>query len=590
VALLVALLTPVLLMFCAFAVDVARWYVEAERVQKVADAASNAGVIYMPQDFAQAQTTAKQVAARNGYPDGGNVQITVAPGPRASQLQVTVSSSVSNAFAAIFGISRTTVTRTAVSDYAGPVPMGSPCNLFGNEPLAVGELSTGSATNCTFGSTPNFWANIAGPQTSKQNGDEFATQGCSSGSDSFCQGAGQADNCDHFGSSSCQGVSVAAKPVYYYRLRLAAGAGTVDLQVYDPAFINVGDHCTVNLPFTSSSNAQWPGSNTPNPFVTDAKARYEFGDPTTTNPTGSGKWCTGDNQFGFSTSLPVTTYALLAPTDTGDPAKSAPIAGCTPRQYRGLNVDLSKYLNSATTEGRSTDGTYAQRNFRQWVSLQCPLSAPASGLTDYYLEVRTNLKAGTVTNSRMADPSDEAGVTGSGHNRFAMRAVAIGNKDAVSLAAYERMPIYANFRSGTTTKFYLARVPTSGAGHVLKVVFFDTGDSVDTGIIAIAAPPDNRGTTAPTCVDKGFIPNGSSASTNLPGCQLTNVNSSTGYQGKAKEIDVQVPADYLCTDTSNSGCWFTVSYSYGTTTSGGAVADTTTWTASLDGDPVRLVK
>jgi hypothetical protein len=76
----------------------------------------------------------------------------------------------------------------------------------------------------------------------------------------------------------------------------------------------------------------------------------------------------------------------------------------------------------------------------------------------------------------------------------------------------------------------------------------------------------------------------------MPGCALTNVRSDTGYQGKVKVVNVQIPVDYSCDDNVASGCWFTVSYAYGTAGSGGGVQDTTTWSASLDGDPVRLVK
>ncbi|MGD9956810.1 MAG: pilus assembly protein TadG-related protein, partial [Candidatus Nanopelagicales bacterium] len=432
-AVLVALLLPVLLGFAALAVDVARWYVEMERIQKAADAAALAGVVYMPQDFAQAQTTALAVAAKNGYAPSADVSVTVEQGPRPSQLLVTVTSEVPNAFGAIFGVGTTRLSRSATSDYAGPVPMGSPCNLFGNEPLGSGELTAGSAANCTFGSLPNFWANIAGPATSKQNGDRYATQGCTSSSDSYCLGAGQRDNCDHFGATNCQGASVVGKTVYYYKVRIAPGAGTVDIQIYDPAFINVGDHCTANLRPASSSNPDWAGSNTPNPYVTDAKKRYAYGDATTT-PVSTGTFCTGDNRFGFGSVNPTTTYALLAPNDSGDPAKSQPVGSCSPRQFRGFDGDLTRYLDVSTPEGRSADGDYVQRNFRRWVSIGCSVSAPATGFDDYFLAVRTNLNPGVVTNTRFADPSDDAGVAGSGHNRFAIRAVASVNRSAVSVA------------------------------------------------------------------------------------------------------------------------------------------------------------
>ena len=42
----------------------------------------------------------------------------------------------------MFGFDRTTIARSAVADYNGPAPMGSPCNTFGNEPSS----GVGSAT------------------------------------------------------------------------------------------------------------------------------------------------------------------------------------------------------------------------------------------------------------------------------------------------------------------------------------------------------------------------------------------------------------------------------------------------------------
>ena len=60
-----AVLVPVLFAFAAFAVDVSRWYVETERMQKAADAAALAGVVYMPADFARARATARDTRRRS---------------------------------------------------------------------------------------------------------------------------------------------------------------------------------------------------------------------------------------------------------------------------------------------------------------------------------------------------------------------------------------------------------------------------------------------------------------------------------------------------------------------------------------------
>ena len=109
-----------------------------ERVQNAADAAAMAGVTFLPIDLANAQPTAKTVAGaqrvhrrRQRHRHGG------ASATEPTQLQVTISADVDNAFAGAFSNGLTTITRSATADYNGPAPMGSPCNTFGNEPLGT---------------------------------------------------------------------------------------------------------------------------------------------------------------------------------------------------------------------------------------------------------------------------------------------------------------------------------------------------------------------------------------------------------------------------------------------------------------------
>ena len=72
----------------------------------------------------------------------------------------------------------------------------------------------------------------------------------------------------------------------------------------------------------------------------------------------------------------------------------------------------------------------------------------------------------------------------------------------------------------------------------------------------------------------------------LTGCKLTGVSSSAGYNGKSQHIRVPIPATYTCDWASSGGCWFRITVNFGTA----SVHDTTTWTARIDGDPVRLIK
>src|SRR3954449_7266052 len=186
IAIMAAFFCAALMMpLCAISVDVSVWYVEVQRVQNAADAAATAGVTFLPDDFASAKSTAITVAGRNGYPDSGKTSVSVSIGDKPTQLQVTISSNVGNAFGASFGVKSATIIRSATADFNGPAPMGSPCNTFGNEPSgAVSDVTDpirgpntsvivappGGAT-CT--SNPQFWGAIAGPDTSKQSGDQY---------------------------------------------------------------------------------------------------------------------------------------------------------------------------------------------------------------------------------------------------------------------------------------------------------------------------------------------------------------------------------------------------------------------------------
>ena len=67
-----ALLLVPLMLFAALAVDVGGFYTRAHEVQRAADAASLAGVVWMPDDYDQAVTVARATARRNGFNHGVN--------------------------------------------------------------------------------------------------------------------------------------------------------------------------------------------------------------------------------------------------------------------------------------------------------------------------------------------------------------------------------------------------------------------------------------------------------------------------------------------------------------------------------------
>ena len=72
------------------------------------------------------------------------------------------------------------------------------------------------------------------------------------------------------------------------------------------------------------------------------------------------------------------------------------------------------------------------------------------------------------------------------------------------------------------------------------------------------------------------------ASGSLPSCEIT---ASSSFNGKWQTISVPIPSDYSCEELLETNCWVRLQYSYP-----GQPSDTTSWSASVEGDPVRLVE
>src|SRR5665811_977548 len=122
----------VLIGLVGIAVDTTYAWREALRVQRAADAASLAGVVYMPGNFnlttPSATTAAQAEALKNGYASGV-LPIKVAANPR--ELDVSITTQVPTFFSRLFGVNSFTVTRYSKAIFVQPVPMGSPLNYYG---------------------------------------------------------------------------------------------------------------------------------------------------------------------------------------------------------------------------------------------------------------------------------------------------------------------------------------------------------------------------------------------------------------------------------------------------------------------------
>ena len=104
-----------------------------------------------------------------------------------------------------------------------------------------------------------------------------------------------------------------------------------------------------------------------------------------------------------------------------------------------------------------------------------------------------------------------------------------GAQSAVVISALERMPIYANLKSGTTD-CYLARVSSGNAGNLLKISFFDTGDASNEAVIAIRSPAGDAPSGCKVTGEVRTTPTGAFSETT---CTLSRVYSGNGYNGES---------------------------------------------------------
>ncbi len=551
----VALLLVVLIALAGFAVDYWHWSREGTRLQKTADAAALAGAIYMPNNTGNAGfSTAQSEASSNGYVNGTNgVTVTPTVGQLPTQLKVTVSEKVRNFFGPLVGVGTTTVTKRAVAEYEPAVNMGSPVNQFGNDP------ETGSGHGTTR--YPDLWANVFGPSSNKDKGDAVQSNLCTPGV--------QVDN--------CAGSNTDYDPNgYFYGVDVTSTSGPLVLQIYDPEFAHVGDNCGNN----DSSNgapgsdlvgaSQLPPNFNPVFPVSSPSTRYD--------PSSQSLYCSGDQYYSDGSNHqtpPWTDYVVRAPDTTPANPLDNPVL-CT-RDFPGYLGDLKAALQQTTPQPGAPDPFV--KYFRQWYTI-CTIPNPVVGT--YFVQVKTGTKA-----------DGSAAPVGGGANRFAIRASLNGNLATSSAHVYGwgRMGIYANY-PGANTTFNLARVMPGAPGRALLVNFFDVGDASQPGTLTVAPPSDsNVGTAFSGCTYTA--PPGNSTgppwgtfSNTRSNCSITGVQAPL-FNGQWITYRVPIPDSYTCNFNDPNGCWVKVNFQFPQLSS---VQDTTTWSAQIQGDPVRLVE
>ena len=563
-----AVLFVTLVAFAGLALEYNRWESIGVRVQKAADAAALAGAVFLPDYLATAQTTAKSTSSKNGFTHGqGGVTVTAVEGNLPNRLKVTIAVPTKNPWGAIVGYGNSTIVRTAVAEYQLPQNLGSPENKFGNNP---------EETDLVNNPSPQFWGNVFGPGSQKSKGDAHQSTICGT----------NVDNCPNGGSNADYEATG-----YFYGIDIPEGiVGSVNIRVFDPAYVHVGDNCTDGNAVNSLNNAA---------TLTAAQIPGYTGSvtPATRYASGSGSpYCSGDQYYaeGGSTSNPWTTWTLRGPDATNWEPSNNPILcenefpGTYPETATDLpngTVDanrLKTLLQSASTyPGTNPARTFASY-FRQWV-VMCSLINPDAGT--YFLQVQTATKV-----------DGSAAPTAGGANRWAVQ-VGVGSDyssvNGLKIYGSGRMAIYAN-ATGADTRFYLTRIPPGEAGKTLVLNFFDVGDASLAGDIQVLPPPDSNvtGGVFTSCKYTAVAGNstgppwGTFTSTGS-NCTVTGVSSGAGYNAQWVAFEIPIPNNYTCSSSTATGCWVRLRFKY---SAGASVQDTTTWSAYVLGEPVRIIE
>ena len=286
-----------LLALCAVVVDVAWYWTTSLHMQRAADAAALAGVVWLPGNVATARTTARAEAAKNGYTDGVD-GVVVTPEQDASnprRLRVAISGPVGTFFARAIGIDSWPAARTAKADYVLPVPMGSPQNYYGVG-FYEGRVAQDVVTPGYSGNSGNRPPTVAPTSVwLASSGDLTSAVAAADGSRAYTTTNGQAQQWSAFGLlsnlaanetvTSVDGVRVTLTNV---RLSTACGSTTNRISValsgdggatWTTSTQQTGNLTGSNQTFTfgsTSSMSAWPGQTWNQNAISDGRFRIRL--------------------------------------------------------------------------------------------------------------------------------------------------------------------------------------------------------------------------------------------------------------------------------------------------------------------------
>ena len=405
---IVAVMIVALLGFTGLVIDLGWYEVNLMRIQRAADAAALAGVVYLPGNVPGAVTAAQNEAAKNGYTNGANgVAITAAPdNGNNTILGVTVSSPVRSWFARLFGVDRFGARRNARAEFILPVPMGSPQNFWG---INVICRNSDTPPNCpqvadAGGAGPlqplGFFGGVEYRGGQRQNGDAYLPY-----FDSTAGGTGLNTGFDPAG--------------YSYEVDFPAGTMDGTVWLYDPIFCATGGN-SANGRRLGVGDFWFSGGGTPMTTVYNLwnmnGTPYDYADDTllatqtyVSNGVDKSASYSGDRNYGGGASTG------SGPDCANDPAHNKWVLfanGLTEGQYR-VQVTTSSGTNSedgingfgieATSSGGPAPRVYGQQRMEAFIVI--------NNSSVFYLAQIQAAHAGKTLEIHLFDPGDISNTT-----------------------------------------------------------------------------------------------------------------------------------------------------------------------------------
>ena len=571
---MMAAMLMVLLGSAAMAVDLGWLFWQSIEVQHGADAAALAGVIYEPDLRTQAHTEAEATATVNGYDDGlPRTTVTVldyTDDPTAvensSQLRVTISHEVDTFFMKVFGLAEVNITRTAVAQYSPPLLMGSPEDTFGRDYTQYAPASA---------SDPGYWASISGTYGPSSWGDRY-TSPCKDKEyvDLTLYGTGYglidtfSNDCiihDDFRQSVNPGVA-SAEGGYLYGVVVPDGSTGLSVEIFD------GPMFAQSRYGNGTNSDDWTGDYWPDP---DRWSQYESLGPHDRDIT---------DDF-------VTYFMLYGPDATPLDTTDGNELLCV--------VSYNSYNDAGPAQDGYDDG--GREQYYAWwdTSWNEFADMPTSEIAKIWENMATEGSCGSLDRGAgtyplrvmMAhnEPAECPGLFNTGGcpyalNKYSLRVGVTSGTDP-SISALRDMSMFINDVAWSTTNFYLAEVLTRYAGKTLIVDIWDAGDfggapnSGDT-VEIIAGNGDTL-----SCDWVVYDLDGDSPGSGT-GCsfEMENAGGNSKFDNRIVQFVIALPDSYTCT---GDDCWFRVEYNY---TGSALIRDVTTWTAYIDGNPIRIVE